>query len=37
MKNLPTLAGDGGEKPEKIKQERDLRLFCLLGGGGFSK
>ena len=25
--------GDGGGKPEKLKQERGLRLFCSHGGG----
>ena len=34
MKNLPTLTKDRGEKPEKIKQEKGLRLFYSLGGGG---
>ena len=37
MKNLPTLAGDGGGKPEKIKQKRGLKLFCSLGSSGFSR
>ena len=37
MKNLPTLTQDGGEKPEMIKQERNLRLLCLFGGGGGDK
>ena len=34
VKNLPTLTGDEGGKSEKIKQERDQRLFCLLNGSG---
>ena len=37
VKNLPALAGDGGGKPEKIKQKRGLRLFCSLGDSGLSK
>ena len=32
MKNLPTLTKNGGGKPEKIKQEKGLKLFCSLGG-----
>ena len=39
MKNFPTLTEDGGGKPEKMKQEKSLRLFCSLDGGdnGFNK
>ena len=30
MKNLPNLTGDGGGKPEKIKQKKSLKLFAHL-------
>ena len=37
MKNLLTLLKDKGGKPEKIKQEKGLRLLYSLSNGGDSK
>ena len=34
IKNFPIQIGDSGEKPDRIKQERGLKLLCLFDDNG---